>query len=512
MFFKKMSFNKRQRQFLLVAPAIFWLFLCMIFNSLGGGRGNAKDSVAQSLGINPELPKAKPDPKQAFLDKLKLYEKAERDSVQKKQYQRQDPYGLDTTIASGRDTGIKLASSRATLLLEQLGRLKQGLQRQLPSSASSPAPDPMPMIRRSYAPAPSEFRGHDDTSGDSRMGRINVLLDKVIRIQHPEEGHKPLVLDQHLDEVAPADSNANTIAASIPDDQTLTSGTTIALRTTDSMRIDGRVLPGGQLVYGLVSINNDRMYVHITSMRQERRLFNIDMQVYDMDGIAGIHIPAVLSRDVAKQSADQGVNSLNVMTMDPNVAAQVATAGVQTVKAFVGRKVRQVRVTVRAGYQVLLKNTRNSTDRVFTGSSKLDVELRPPGFVPGGPILSHCREEGVELALQGVWLEHDVLWLGLEIANRAAIDYIPAYARWYIRDRRRFRRAAMQDLPLEPVYMAPLVTIAGDSTFRGWTGFTPFAIGKDKELVLEIGEKGGGRVLALRLDDRQLLRAKTIAP
>jgi hypothetical protein len=105
-----------------------------------------------------------------------------------------------------------------------------------------------------------------------------------------------------------------------------------------------------------------------------------------------------------------------------------------------------------------------------------------------------------------------LLWFGLELANHVAIGYTPAYVRWYIRDRKKLRRTAMQEVPLAPVYSPGLVTVAGDSAVHCWTGFQPFAIGKDKDLVVEVGEKGGGRTLVLTMDHRMILHAKTVSP
>jgi hypothetical protein len=102
------------------------------------------------------------------------------------------------------------------------------------------------------------------------------------------------------------------IAAVIPTDQTLVTGGTISLRLSQDVLIHGVMIPRGQLVYGVVSISNDRMLVHIRSLRDGRNLYNTDLQVYDLDGLPGIHIPGMLSQDVAKQSADESVNGLNL--------------------------------------------------------------------------------------------------------------------------------------------------------------------------------------------------------
>lgn len=141
-------------------------------------------------------------------------------------------------------------------------------------------------------------------------------------------------------------------------------------------------------------------------------------------------------------------------------------------------------------------------------SAPVVASVRPPDFTPAGSVISSCKNEGVELRLRGILLVEGRLWFGLEYSNRSSIAYTPAYTRWFIRDRRRVRRTAEQEVPLEPLCVAEAVTVAADSIVVTWTGFTPLALSKDKELVLEVGEKGGGRVLSLRIGHKVILNAR----
>jgi len=493
------NLTKEKRSFLLFLPVIAIPFLCLVFHTLGGGTGLKKATGVGTMGLNTQLPMPM-DPRKAFEDKLKAYEQVEKDSARKRQYEQQDPYRRDTTVKSDPKPipipGIRnpaVADGRADRLLVQLDRLKQSLhQDQAPRHMVLTPPVTTGAVSEHAAP-------------DPQMERLNAMLDKVIRIQHPQE--EPMqpksTPSQPIDMIAPADSGVNSIAAVIPEDQTLVTGATIVLRIIDSIRVNERVVPAGQLIYGTVTLNNDRMLIHIGSLCQDRNLYTTDLQVYDLDGLPGVHIPGVLSRDVAKQSADQGVNSLNVLTMDPSLGAQAAGAGIQAAKTFLGRKVRQVRVTVKAGYRVLLRNGRvkepEQRKATTTGSARpiADSALQPPATAPAGAVLERCRKEGMELTLREVRIEDSCLWFGLEWSNHSPIAFIPAYTRWTIRDRRQFHRTAMQEVPLEPLYAS-----------ANWVGFTPFALAKDKELVLEVGEKGGGRTLTLVINHRLILKAK----
>jgi hypothetical protein len=114
--------------------------------------------------------------------------------------------------------------------------------------------------------------------------------------------------------------------------------------------------------------------------------------------------------------------------------------------------------------------------------------------------------------LRGIYLQDSLVWFVLEWESHSAIDFTPQYYRWVIRDRRSFKRTAQQELPVEPVYPAGLTMVERDSALNQWAGFRPFAPGKDKELVLEVGEKNGGRVLTLVIHPKQILNAKMVSP
>jgi len=80
------------------------------------------------------------------------------------------------------------------------------------------------------------------------------------------------------------------------------------------------------------------------------------MELYDMDGLPGIYIPGAIARDVAKQSTDNSLQMMELTSLDPSFKAQAATAGIGAIKSLLSRKVKLVKVMVKAGYKVLLKD------------------------------------------------------------------------------------------------------------------------------------------------------------
>lgn len=82
----------------------------------------------------------------------------------------------------------------------------------------------------------------------------------------------------------------------------------------------------------------------------------MQLSVYDMDGMDGIYIPGAITRDVAKQSADRAIQGIGLTTLDPSLGAQAASAGIEAARDLISKKVKLVKVTVKAGYQVLLRD------------------------------------------------------------------------------------------------------------------------------------------------------------
>ncbi|SKC18667.1 conjugative transposon protein TraM [Dyadobacter psychrophilus] len=242
---------------------------------------------------------------------------------------------------------------------------------------------------------------------DAEIRELNTMLEKILDIQHPERMAEktrqqsqqnkdrlyPVTLNQNEDPISLLDTDAltdsvgqnpalvttfeqsgffsldepvqsgsqNAIQAVVAETQTLVTGATVKLRLTSDVYISGVLIPKESFIYGTASLNQERLIVKIESVRHENFIFPVKLSVYDLDGISGIYIPGAISRDVSKQSLSQNVQGLNIDTFQPSLGAQLADAGIQTAKNLAGKKARLIRVTVKAGYQVLLKDENSNT-------------------------------------------------------------------------------------------------------------------------------------------------------
>ncbi len=164
---------------------------------------------------------------------------------------------------------------------------------------------------------------------------------------------------------APVPQNA--IAVVIHEDQVLVNGATIKLRLEQPITAGAYTLPAGLLVFGTVSLSGERLLVAIKSLRSGNNILPVRLRAFDLDGVEGIYIPGSISREVAKQATGNAVQSIDMMTtLNPSLTAQAASAGIQTVKNLIGRKTKLIKVTVKAGHRLLLKDNDNTPNNFLS--------------------------------------------------------------------------------------------------------------------------------------------------
>ncbi|HET7117755.1 MAG TPA: conjugative transposon protein TraM [Hanamia sp.] len=230
------------------------------------------------------------------------------------------------------------------------------------------------------------------SSDDPEMNQLNGMLDKILDVQHPERVQEKLkktsesnrgkvyaVTSQpdnnyitRLDtsEIVTNTTNGfyslndakaegdvqNAVRAVIHQSQTVVDGSTVELRLIDDVFINGVQIPKGNLIYGIASLNGERLNLKINSIRYQNSLFPVALSVYDMDGLNGIHIPGAITRDVVKQSADRSMQTIGLTSLDPTWQAQATGAGIEAAKSLFSKKVKLIKVTLKADYQVLLRD------------------------------------------------------------------------------------------------------------------------------------------------------------
>ena len=392
----------RKRKMMMVLPLLVIPFLTMVFWAMGGGRGSDQKKQTAGQGLNLNLP----DPKQKddnLLDKLSFYDKADKDSIKMAEWMRSDPYykektdeleHLTQTTASKYNQKLNVSVSDKTKPQpeEQVMQKLSLLQKELNKNASDdPYKNENTNIKQDLNPEFSDevdrlenmLQSANKTGNeDPEIKKLETVMDKILDIQHPERikeriKEKSLRQTENISEVSNRSGDdtiangfyslenetsrmrSNAIEAVVHENQALVNGAIIKLRLLSDIYINSCKIPKGNFVFGIVSLNGERLEVDVNSIRSGNNLFNVKMEVYDMDGLPGIYIPGAIARDVAKQSADNSLQMMELTSLDPSLKAQATAAGIGTLKNLLSKKVKQIKCVVKAGYKILVKNKDN---------------------------------------------------------------------------------------------------------------------------------------------------------
>ena len=155
-----------------------------------------------------------------------------------------------------------------------------------------------------------------------------------------------------------------TISACVHTRQTVTDGQTVRFRFLEPMLVSGKEIPRNTSVVGVAKIQGERLNVLISSLEYHGNIIPVELAVYDTDGQAGIFIPGSMERSAAKEIvANMGTSvgsSVNISTdAGAQLAADLGKGLIQGTSQYFGKKMRTVKVHLKAGYRVLLYQPEN---------------------------------------------------------------------------------------------------------------------------------------------------------
>lgn len=119
---------------------------------------------------------------------------------------------------------------------------------------------------------------------------------------------------------------------------------------------------------------------------------------------------------------------------------------------------------------------------------------------------------GVKLHLNGIFIQNDVMYYRIVVANHSKIKYDVDQFRFFIRDSKKVKRTASQEIEITPLYILNNnETIDEESENTFVFALPKFTIPEKKYLVLQLIEKNGGRHLAIQVKNKKLVQV-TVLP
>ena len=151
----------------------------------------------------------------------------------------------------------------------------------------------------------------------------------------------------------------NTIAAVIAGNQAVIDGESVKLRTTEPMWVGNRLIPRNTTIVGSARVQGERLEIEITSIECQGSIYDVELQIYDSDGQEGINIPGNMESDALHEiGANMGSTMGSSINISTNTGAQIASdvgrGLINGVSQYLTKKMRTVKVHLKAGYRVML--------------------------------------------------------------------------------------------------------------------------------------------------------------
>ena len=380
-FFQPKSQAERQKmmKYVIVMPAAILsgiVILWLLYSSLKG------DEPKTGNAFNTEIPDGEND---GIKSKAEEYAAAE---VAKEKEQRQVAIAnLDTLSSQSPDTVIQSSAietsaqtyqevqaslddffvpepTQSVEVAELQARIDE-LEAQNAMAQQTQQPDQMEMLERSYQLA-AQYMGNGNGGNyqapqqqDDEKGKRNV--QPVAQVSRNVVSALGSSSNRSFNTSVGTKSvtTRNTIAAVVAGNQSVIDGESVKLRTTEPMWIGNRLIPRNTTITGSGRVQGERLEIEITSIECDGSIFEVELQVYDSDGQEGINIPQSMESDAlheigANMSSTMG-SSINISTnTGAQIASDVGRGLINGVSQYLTKKMRTVKVHLKAGYQVML--------------------------------------------------------------------------------------------------------------------------------------------------------------
>lgn len=156
----------------------------------------------------------------------------------------------------------------------------------------------------------------------------------------------------------------NSISAVVAGNQSVIDGESVKLRTTEPMWVGNRLIPRNTTIIGSARVQGERLEIEITSIECQGSIYDVELQVYDSDGQEGINIPNSMESDALHEiGANMGSTMGSSINISTNTGAQIASdvgrGLINGVSQYLTKKMRTVKVHLKAGYRVMLHQPEN---------------------------------------------------------------------------------------------------------------------------------------------------------
>ncbi|MCE9441201.1 conjugative transposon protein TraM [Bacteroides fragilis] len=405
--------ERLRRQKMIVLPAMVLVFLGAMW--LIFAPSSDKEMQPGIGGYNTEIPDADKEDKNIIGDKVKAYaqkEMEERRASRSRSMQElgdmfdheveeteaetktepepakvSTPQTIHSSAAAYRDLNTTLGNfyeqpanedKEMDELLERIVSLETALENEKGRNSDM---DEVALMEKSYELAAKYMGGQNNSTVEARSVRkagknkavpVKQVAHRVVSALGQPMSNAEFVATHTTERNygfntavgGTAVSEKNTLSACINGAQSVTDGQAVKLRLLEPMAVADRIIPRNAALVGAARIQGERLGITITSLEYEGTVIPVELSVYDTDGQPGIFIPNSMELDAVKEvAANMGGSlgsSINISTdAGAQLASDLGKGLIQGTSQYIAKKMRTVKVHLKAGYKVMLYQDEN---------------------------------------------------------------------------------------------------------------------------------------------------------
>lgn len=151
----------------------------------------------------------------------------------------------------------------------------------------------------------------------------------------------------------------NSIRACIYRTVTVSDGKEAEIRLLEPVEVGDTYIPANTVLTATARINGERMDLSVTSVAYKGTVMPVELEVYDTGGMKGISVPGSQELTALKEmAANMGSTMGSSISISTDAGVQLASdlgrGVIQGMSQYLSTKFRTVRVTLKAGHEVLL--------------------------------------------------------------------------------------------------------------------------------------------------------------
>ncbi|MBS1512780.1 MAG: DUF4138 domain-containing protein [Bacteroidetes bacterium] len=121
------------------------------------------------------------------------------------------------------------------------------------------------------------------------------------------------------------------------------------------------------------------------------------------------------------------------------------------------------------------------------------------------------KKYNMQSGIRGIYIKDNIIYYQLYIRNDGTVDYDVDLLRFFIKDKKRSKRTAVQEVEQKPVHITGNYSkIKGNSNTVFVVALDKFTIPDKKYLAVQITEKNGGRHFMLKVSNKDIMQAKVL--